>query len=226
MCAGPALGGNLCPPCHADVLGPVPSVRCPRCALRLAAPGVACPDCAGGSWAFDYALAAFDYQPPADALMLQFKTGLRYGRAVMLAELMAQAVTADARGLPAGAMLLPVPSRPMALRRRGFNPAAELARAVGRRLGLPVRCGVLAAAQAAQSEQKRLGRRQRLAPGPPRYCVQGPLPAQTVVVVDDVMTTGATLQAAALALKAAGAATVIGLAGARTPARRAAEPPA
>lgn len=219
MCAGSSRGGDLCAPCHGDVLGPAPPVRCRRCALRLVAPGAACPDCAGTRWAFDYALAAFDYQPPADALLLQFKTGLRYGRAIMLGDWMAQAVIGDGRGLPAGAVLLPVPSSLTALRRRGFNPAAELARAAGRRLALPVRCGILVTAEGARGEQKRRGRRQRLAAGPPRYHVRAPLPAPVVVVVDDVMTTGATLQAAALALKAAGAASVIGLAAARTPTR-------
>src|SRR5690606_36896445 len=117
LCRGGARGGMLCGPCRADLAG-AGEHRCRRCALRLSGPDARCADCTGVRAAYDYAMAAFDYEPPFDGLLLQFKFHLRYGQAGALGELMAQALLADPRGVPAGAMLVPVPATRSALRRR------------------------------------------------------------------------------------------------------------
>src|SRR5690606_35169324 len=110
-------------------------------------------------------------------------------------------------------------------RRRGFNPAAEIARAAGSRLGVAVRSDILFVHERHAVRQSTLSRAQRLGRVPERFGVRqekllparhGQSPRQ-VVLLDDVMTTGSTLNAAARALRAAGASSVLALAVARTP---------
>jgi len=114
-----------------------------------------------------------------------------------------------------GQVLVPVPLHPRRLRNRGYNQSALLAREVSKWTGLPVKEQLLVRttdappqARAASLEERRwnvLGSFQ---------CV-GDVPNQEVLLVDDVVTTGSTISACAAALKAAGAASVWGLALAR-----------
>ena len=216
LCGGRARGGALCEPCRQDIMPSAASVRCPRCALSLGA-WRDCPDCRAREPAFSYAIAAFDYVAPADALVLQLKQSRRWGRAGMLGGLLADAVRADARGLPEAAVLVPIPSTPAALRRRGFNPAAEIARALGARLGAPVRSDILAPAAGQEGRQSVLSRAARLGRDHGRFRLRRPVSGMSLALVDDVMTTGSTLHAAAMLLRGAGAGPVTVLAVARTP---------
>jgi predicted amidophosphoribosyltransferase len=106
-------------------------------------------------------------------------------------------------------VLVPVPAHPARRRREGFNQAAELARAVGRAAELPV-LDVLRRDRASRP-QVGLERRARLANAPHSVSIRGgfcgrrPAIAPVVVLVDDVYTTGATLDACARALRGAGA---------------------
>jgi len=218
LCAMAARGGNLCPGCLADILADTHAAyRCPRCWLALP-PGMACcPDCSAQLPAFERAVCAFDYLPPADALVHQLKTGMRLARAGLLARLLAQAVGQACPALPRPSVLVPIPAAAASLRRRGFNPAGEIARALGRELGLPVAPSLRRTRS--DGRQTHLRRRvRRLGAQGPYFC---PAPvAGCVAVVDDVMTTGSTMDAAARALLAAGARSVLAFAVARTPYRR------
>src|SRR5690606_10390690 len=102
--------------------------------------------------------------------------------------------------LPRPVALVPVPASPASLRRRGFNPAAEIAQALGRELDLPV-AGWLQRTRAA-GRQTHLGRRARRMGAHGLYRCGVPV-SGCVAVVDDVMTTGSTMDAAARALLAA-----------------------
>ncbi|ARP84754.1 hypothetical protein CAL12_26230 [Bordetella genomosp. 8] len=119
--------------------------------------------------------------------------------------------------LPPGTVLVPIPSSRASLRRRGFNPAGELARALARRTGLPLRPHWLARGRDGP-KQSTLSREDRLNVARDACVCPVAVPPCTVALVDDVMTTGSTLHAAALALRAAGAASIIGLVAARAPA--------
>jgi len=115
---------------------------------------------------------------------------------------------------PAPAAVIPVPLHPRRLRERAFNPAAVLARRVARAIGVPLRSGTLARVRDTPS-QTGLGRRGRRSNVAGAFEVRRPV-VGTVWLVDDVVTTAATLHEAARTLREAGAARVLAVCVART----------
>lgn len=192
----PRFGPEACPKCGQG-LGPGAPVRS-RCA-----------DCRGRVLAFDGAAAFGPYRDALRELLLQLKFGGERVLADELGRLLARRLAADPRA--AGAeVIVPVPLHPKTERRRGYNQAALLAEAVGRRLGKPVELRVLS--------KTRLTDPQALLDAPRRakniegaFAVRraARVEGKPVLLVDDVMTTGATASEAAKALKAAGAAGVL-----------------
>lgn len=178
-----------------------------RSALRyLAAEPVPLPGL--GAW------APLAYDGPARALV----GALKFRGAERVAEAMAAPIALGAPPgvLPAGAALVPVPLHPSRLRRRGFNQAELLASALGRRRGLAIQD--ILVRSGARGTQMGRPRAERL------HALEGSIHArrrapEACVLVDDVITTGATLVACAVALRGAGARRVGALAFARTPGR-------
>jgi ComF family protein len=117
--------------------------------------------------------------------------------------------------LPAD-ILIPVPLYPRRKRVRGYNQSALLARELGRHVGLPVEEGALVRERNTPSQAERLSAKERKVnvAGAFGYRGQG-LQGQRVLLIDDVATTGATLDACAQALRQAGAASVWALTFAR-----------
>lgn len=235
MCEGRAHGGGLCQGCLDDVLATMhPSQpRCSRCALRLRTAQQDCPDCERHRPALARTVAAFDYEAPADVLIARFKNERCYALAGLLADLIlrgwipnprrwkAEAAeeksTAEISGAsPAPLFLVPIPSSRASLRRRGFNPAGELARALALRTGLPLQRRWLQRVGLGP-KQSTLGREARMRGAVGMYACPVRLPPCRIVLVDDVMTTGSTLDSAARALLAAGAQEITALVAARAP---------
>lgn len=217
LCGGRVLGARLCQGCHIDITAAPPGARprCPRCALRLPASAAVCPACLGSPRAYERTIAAFDYLPPADALIRMLKTQLRLSMAPVLARLLADAVRREG-GLPSDVLLVPIPASRASLRLRGMNPAAEIARDLGAELGLPLAPRALLRRRET-ARQTTLGRRARGQVAAGLFEGAASVKGRHVAVVDDVMTTGSTVQAAATALRAAGAERVTVLVAARTP---------
>jgi ComF family protein len=168
--------------------------RCPRCALP-SEPGHRCP--AAGQ-AFAAAFAPVAYQGVARELV----AALKFAHARPLADVMAAHLAA---GLPQGmrgATIVAVPAHPARVRRRGYDQARLLAGALGRRLGVPVARPLRRAGPAVR--QLGASRAERLAQGRVTVVATGAVPAR-VLLVDDVHTTGGTLDACARALLAGGA---------------------
>lgn len=229
-CGGAARGGRLCEPCAEDVLNDVldPEVlRCARCALRLSGAAlprdlpagvILCVDCLLHPPAFAQAVAAFDYEPPFDTLIQRYKGEHRYVMAGALAHLLYCAWRAADGGASTVQALVPIPASRASLRRRGFNPAGELAAALGAQAQVPVLRTALHRRREDGRRQASLGRRERESAVQGLYVCRRPLAGLHVGLVDDVMTTGSTADAAARALLQAGAVRVTVLAAARTPA--------
>jgi ComF family protein len=207
----------VCAPCAAELLRPVR--RCPACALALGR-HFHCPACGASPRAFDHAHTLGDYASPQDQLVLALKFGHALPLAGWLASRLAAGLPAAwARaGHPAPDLLAPVPLSPQRLAARGFNQAWEIARPLARRLGLRAD-PVLLARQRDTGSQRALdlAARQVNLRGAFRLARAARLDGLHVALVDDVMTSGATLHEAAGVLKAHGAARVSVIVALRTP---------
>ncbi len=225
VCRAPGTAGrDLCDACRGAL--PWSGAACRSCALPLPGsvvdPGnglgshseaTRCGACLQRPPPLDAVQAAFTYAFPLDRLLPRFKFHHDLAAGRLLAQHMADAFD----GLPRPDALLPVPLHRSRLRSRGYDQALELARPLGRALGIAVIDSALQRRRATIA-QSRLDARQR------RRNLRGaftlvdciPLPPH-VVLVDDVMTTGATLHAAAAVLRRAGVARVDAWVCARAP---------
>ena len=169
------------------------------------------------AWAGVPVWAVVSYEGPARALV----RALKFRGAVGLGDAMAAQMAAGAPpGLLEGRSLVPVPLHPSRRRRRGFNQAEEIAAALSKRAGLPVEACLQRTAGGARASQVGRDREERLGAleGSIRMRPGAPVPLRTLLV-DDVVTTGATLAACASALAAAGVREVGAIVYARTPGR-------
>jgi predicted amidophosphoribosyltransferase len=169
-----------------------------------------CAECRGARFTFSGARCAATLEPPVSRAVVLLKDGGERRYAGVVAELLAGC---SAGWLDASDVLVPVPASPSAVRRRGFDHAADIARELGRNVGLPVERPLRATRGA---DQRALGRSDRFANRRDAFEVDGGCGLRQAVLVDDVFTTGATFDAAARALAEAGVTRVRALAVARS----------
>lgn len=201
----PAL---LCAACDA-ALPRLPTTRCRTCALPIIRAEV-CGACLDRPPRFDRVSAVFAYRFPLDALVQALKYGGNLAVAGVLGETLARAIALERVDL-----IVPMPLSVQRLRERGFNQAHEIARSVARATRIPVAAEacrrVIDTAAQAQLPWKERARNVRGA-----FVCDADLSGRSVAVIDDVMTTGATLDELAKNLKRAGAIEVRGWVVART----------
>jgi ComF family protein len=219
-CAGcEQPGARLCNACQAQILNFVPPlcVQCGYPRLRPNQPSRECHVCQGGRRSVaplaGLRSAAF-FQGPLQHALHRFKYKRDIGLADVLAERLALAPALA--GVPTG-LVVPVPLSDERLQERDYNQAALLARAWAELRGLPYAAHAVRRVRHTAS-QVRLNAEQRQANVRDAFRAEGrEIAGQTILLVDDVCTTGATLAACAAALLAGGAQTVWGLTLARAP---------
>lgn len=199
LCAGDGGSDGLCTACRAD-LAPLPAAHCPICADTAPA-GLPCPHCRRRRPAFDTLHAPFIYAWPLNALIHAFKYGRRLDMAHALSSLFA-------REAPDGPvrpdLVVPVPLFAARLAERGFNQSLELARAFAVRMAAPLD-DTLCVRVRNTPPQARLERAERARNVADVFVVKRAVTGLAVAIVDDVATSGATLDALAAALKKQGA---------------------
>ncbi|MRW91701.1 ComF family protein [Duganella sp. FT80W] len=244
LCGG-ASDAAVCPGCIHQCLATT-RPRCPRCAnplpspcplsgpdpeVDMSTPGSGpeiehelggwlswlCGACLAEPPAFDRTLVAADYALPVDQLVLQLKFGHRLALAPLFAGLLRD-VALRTPDLVLPALLCPVPLGPRRLAERGYNQALEIARPLARCMGVALHARLVLRVQdtAAQSSVAPDQRQQNIAGAfvvPDAALVAG----RHIGVVDDVMTSGHTLNELAATLKRHGAAQVSNFVFARTP---------
>lgn len=203
----------VCESCVAQFAQPVH--RCQRCALPLPTGMRQCGACTLEPPPLDQALAAVPYAYPWSGLVVDFKFHQRTGWAASLATLMRSAPWVEP-ALESADVLLPLPLSRERLRQRGFNQTLVLARALE---PAKVVADLLLRIQDTPP-QSALPRKERLRSVQHAFAVDplraSRLQGQRVVLLDDVMTSGASLHAAARVLRQAGAAHITALVFART----------
>jgi len=192
--------------------------RCRRCALKVPAGAGLCGACLTDPPPFARTLAAVDYGHPWDGLITQFK----FHGALDLAPALTRRLLAafEQSDMPTPTLLLPVPLSGERLRERGYNQAWALARGVGRALRCEPDARLLLRIkdtphQLALAPAKRAGNVRAAFAVEPRRLAE--LRGRSVTVIDDVMTTGATVGEIARVLLQAGAAEIAVWVVARTP---------
>ncbi|MDP1681155.1 MAG: ComF family protein [Burkholderiales bacterium] len=199
LCAAASGAQMLCPACHASL--PHITHACPRCAAPSASQ--VCGECLKHPPAFDRTRAALEYAFPTDKLIQALKYGGQLALAKLFGELLAEALADQARP----EIILPMPLHPARLKMRGFNQALEIAKVIAKRLDIPLAPG-LAQRVVDTTPQASLPIDTRHKNVKGAFACDQDLHGQHIVVVDDVMTSGATLHELSKSLKRAGAAQV------------------
>ncbi|GAB4282671.1 MAG: ComF family protein [Coriobacteriia bacterium] len=203
-CACGAPDALLCDACRADLRTIDPVRTCPRCGAPVA--GESCSECRGRAFAFEAARAVGLFAPPLSDLVVTFKDGPERRLAAEISRLLAAAAARLT-----DVSVVPVPATAAAVRRRGFDHMRVLASALGRRIGAPT-APCLEAGRSA--DQRELSRDERALNVAGVFGLRAP-PPRRILLLDDVFTTGATLDAAARVLVEGGAEHVTALVVAR-----------
>ncbi|HEV7770046.1 MAG TPA: phosphoribosyltransferase family protein [Solirubrobacterales bacterium] len=194
-----AVAAGLVPPLCAACGRPCrpESTLCNRCGRRLAA---AVPLLGPGPPGLDRAWSSAPHEDVARGLV----AALKFRRLLPVAGLMAERIQWLAPAHMLSGTVVPVPTAPARLRQRGFDPAAEIAAALAERLDTPLDPCLFR-----RGSSRQVGRRRAERIGhPPQIGARAKAPP-SVLLIDDVLTTGATLTACAQALRSSGAKRVV-----------------
>ena len=218
LCESACGCAPLCPPCSAFLPGSQ-RLRCETCA-RPWNTSARCATCRLAPPAYEATRAAADYCAPLDRALTSLKFSGQIGLASGLGALLADAWLKSVPAVGPMHWIVPVPLSSARLAERGFNQASLIAASMLKSLrgqpGLPALRPSLLTRQRNTLPQSLLTWKARQGNVDHGFVAAPRLDGLCIGVVDDVMTTGATLQAAAVALKSAGAATVVNLVVART----------
>ena len=209
LCGATVQGDHLCPGCRDD-LPRLPEGRCPQCALPSHG-GAVCGNCLRHAPAFDPTEAVYAYDFPLDALVKHCK----YQGALEVTAFFAREMATQVAKRDRADVIIPMPLHPGRLGERGFNQAAEIARRLSRQVRIPWLPHICRRVRDTppQAGLNLKARRRNLRGA---FLCEGDLSGKRVALVDDVMTSGTSLNELARTVKKAGAASVTAWVVART----------
>lgn len=199
LCQQPGMGAiDLCAACWHEL--PINPLACSHCALPLSAPAPACAECLKHPPPFTRTLAPLQYLAPISSLVPRFKFHQDLAAGRLLASLFCQQL-GDVDRPDA---IVPVPLHVARLRQRGFDQALELAKLIARHQAIALRADLLLRKRntVAQSYLNAVERRKNCRGA---FVVSAKAMPEHIALVDDVMTTGATVRECAKQLLQAGA---------------------
>ena len=203
LCGQPGQQGlDLCAPCEADF--PLNDNVCEHCAEPLPreqSQPTLCGACLQRPPSFDACVAPFRYAFPVDRMIQRLKYGRELCHGRILGQLLARHL---ARRDTRPELVIPVPLAPRRYRERGFNQARELAAPLCRSLGLVLRSDLVMRHRETR-EQAGLDRKERSKNMRDAFALMSPLQARHIAIVDDVVTTGSTVNDLSKLLRNAGA---------------------
>ena len=178
--------------------------QCLSCARALTRPGI-CGQCQQRPPGYDNAIAPLAYEDPVNEMLCALKYHQHLSFARPLAGVMVDAVITQRQKRPD--MLCAVPMTSRALRKRGLNQSVFIARFISRALGIPLRAALLKKTRHTD-QQSALSAKYRQSNLAGAFACRRRLDGQHVVLIDDILTTGATANEISKILKATGAARV------------------
>jgi ComF family protein len=201
------LGGFLCLDCRRTLPRLLPPL-CPKCG-RPQASGILCPGCTQSQTQIDGIRSVFRF----DEVMRQAIHQLKYHNLKAISSCLAELLADYLRLSPLpGEAIVPVPLHPRRLKERGYNQSGLLAKELGKLTDLPVlQDGLIRIKEARPQVKASDVKERRMNVANAFICQDEGVSGKQVVLVDDVCTSGATLESCALALKNKGAITVWGL---------------
>lgn len=197
LCVAPSGAEPLCAGCRGDL--PWLGESCPRCAMPSPG-GQVCGACLTDPPAFDRTVALWRYAPAADRLVHAFK----YRARLALAQYFARELAMRIDPLPVVEVIVPMPLARKRLAERGFNQAHEIAKRLGRLTRIPAAARVVRRTRET-ADQTGLDPDARARNVRGAFACDAVVAGRRIAVVDDVMTTGASLDELARTLRRAGA---------------------
>ena len=216
LCRESATLGQFCYACKEDILASIHyhSPRCSYCQLPLNDKGL-CDNCHYYHLSLTV-YSAFDYAPPLDSLVLRFKNNGQTHLSTCFAQLIVEQLIKK-NNLPSKhTVLIPIPSKKNSLKKRAYNPASLFAKSLAKKLQCQLDLSTLRCRQQANADQKTLSRLDRFVSSREQYYCSRRVNYTDVILIDDILTTGSTLESASRALLAAGAQNVQAIVIART----------
>lgn len=206
LCLDTAPSGQmLCSPCAEEL--PLNDCGCSRCGKPMPVAVAECGACQKSPPAFDSVHTLYRYQPPVDQLVQQMKYNHKLHLARLFGKQLRNAAPAWIRQSGKPDLIIPVPLHRSRLRQRGFNQSIEIARATAKILGIKLELDRIRRIRKTDP-QTELPLKQRKQNVRGAFEVNGSLDGLSLVIVDDVITSGHTVGELARVLKRAGASKV------------------
>ena len=201
--------GILCPNCREGLIRNTPPF-CPKCSRHLKNPALArCTQCLKNPRQFDFGWSAFQYTGPIRDLIIRYKYNQKTRLRKLFARCMNDFVNRYSLDIRQFDWVVPIPLHAVRLRERSYNQAQLLAEPIALEYGLPLSVGNLVRARNTK-QQNLLSEKERWTNirGAFRINDSAKFSKKNILIIDDLLTTGATVSEAAGVLKSAGAKTV------------------